>query len=136
VAAVIGLIWALGLGLIGATAAVVTFALLGRKDAATIRQLGDLLNAERDQHRVTHGELDLETAAHAVTRALLAKEKDLRASAESERNQCVREDRENTIKLIESSGVADALHLGNRILSQPLPGARLSESGSSALEKP
>jgi hypothetical protein len=116
VAAVIGLVWALGIGLIAATAAVVTFALLGRKDAAAIRQLGDMLDAEREQHRKTRGELDLETAAHAVTRQLLAKEQTLRADVEAQRNQCVREDRENTVKLIEGSGIADALALGNSIL--------------------
>ncbi len=128
-----------GLGIvggIGAIAAIVTLALklAGAKDDQIAAM--DLLDKEREQHRVTRGELEVETAAHAATRDELRKEKQLRTDVEAQRNQCVREDRENTVKLIENSGIADAVHLGNRILSAPLPGTKLSESGDAALEKP
>lgn len=96
----------------------------------------DLLDKEREEKNHAVNDLAVETAAHAETRRLLAAEKDLRAVAESQRNQAWKESREEAVRIIESSGVADAAHLGNRILSMPLPGARLSETGDSALERP
>jgi hypothetical protein len=131
-----GIIYGL-LGLLAiALGGLITFALLERKnnrEILAVRDLYETLDEQFDALEVDRNGLVVELAA---TRDLLKKERDLRASAESERNQCVREDRENTIKLIETSGIADAVALGNRILSAPMPGVRLSETRDGALEKP
>jgi hypothetical protein len=123
-------------GTVGALAAVIVLAF--KLVASTKEQLAarDLLDAERKQLAIARAELATETAAHAVTSDELRKEKLLRTDVEAQRNQCVREDRENTIKLIEGSGIADAVSLGNRILSAPMPGVRLSKTADGALEKP
>jgi hypothetical protein len=82
------------------------------------------------------GELNTETAAHAATSDELRKEKLLRASAEAQRNDAERRVRDHVVEFISKSGIADAAALGNRILSAPLPGARLSETPGNDLEKP
>lgn len=84
-------------------------------------------------------------SAREVAEARLKIEQDLRASAESQRNDAWKEAREHAVEIIRTSGIADAVTLGNRILSAPLPvlrgvpplpKARLSDSGDTALEKP
>lgn len=94
------------------------------------------LEKEREEHRSTRGELAVEEAAHTTTRDLLRKEQDLRADVEAQRNDAERRVRDHIIEQIASSGIADAVALGNRILSAPLPGVRLSETADGALEKP
>lgn len=125
-----------GIGTTGALVAVIVLAL--KLAAAKDDQIAtlDLLDDERTRARQLEEDLRLEIGAHEVTQGELDKERYLRAEAEASRNECVRRDRENTVKLIEGSGIADAVSIGNRILSAPLPGARLSETGDTALEKP
>lgn len=91
---------------------------------------------EREEHRETRGELQVEEAAHTATRDLLRKEQGLRAEVEAQRNDAERRVRDHIVDQIASSGIADAVALGNRILSAPLSGVRLSETVDGALEKP
>jgi hypothetical protein len=84
----------------------------------------------------TRGDLNVETAAHVATSEELRKEKLLRASAEAERNEAIRRDREQIVEHLNSVGIADAAAIGNRILSAPLPGTRLSDTPGNDLEKP
>jgi hypothetical protein len=134
---------ALGIAAV-ATAGLIAFAWRADSRASALLATSKLLDAEAEQHRATRGELNAEIAAHVVTRADLAKEKTLRASVEVQRNQAWRYARENAVKIIEDSGIADAVSLGNRILSAPLPGSvpdtvpvvPRSEDGPDALEKP
>lgn len=98
--------------------------------------LAKQLDKEREEHRSTRGELAVEEAAHTVTRDLLTREQALRADVEAQRNQAWRDCRDHIVEQIASSGIGDAVALGNRILSSPMPGVRLSEAGDSALEKP
>jgi hypothetical protein len=91
---------------------------------------------ERDEHRATRGELQVEEAAHTATRDLLKKEQDLRAEAEAQRNDAERRVRDEIVEHILASDIDGAVALGNRILSAPLPGVRLSETPDGALEKP
>lgn len=119
-----------------ATAGLIVFALQASRAKDGQLAARDLLDKTREELRTVRGELDAETAAHAVTRDLLKKEQDLRASVESQRNDAWRQAREDTVKIIEASGIADAVSLGNRILQAPLPGAKRSESGPDALIDP
>lgn len=109
-------------GTVGLAVAVVVMAF--KLVASSREQLAarDLLDQEREQHRKTRGELDTEAAAHAVTRDELRKEKDLRASAESQRNQAHIEERNHVVQIIQKSNIADAAHLVSRILAAPLSG--------------
>lgn len=109
-----------GIGTVGLAAAIVVMAF--KLVAASREQLAvrDLLDEEREQHRKTRGELEVESAAHVVTRDELRKEKNLRASAESQRNQAHMEEREHVVRIIEKSNIADAAHLVARILAAPL----------------
>ena len=52
----------------------------------------------------------------------LRKEKDLRAVAESQRNQAFKEARDQIVERIKTSNVADAQHLIAGLLAAPLPG--------------
>lgn len=83
-----------------------------------------------------HSERDVEVAAHAVTSAELAETKLRLASAEADRNEAWRLARDQIAEQILSSGIGDAVALGNRILSAPMPGVRLSETADGRLEKP
>lgn len=94
------------------------------------------LDKEREEHRSTRGELAVEEAAHTVTRDLLKKEQELRASVESQRNDAERRVRDQIVEQILASDIAGAVALGNRLLAQPLPSVRLSETADGALEKP
>lgn len=135
----------IALGLAAASVAgLIAFAWRADSRASDLLATRKLLDVEHEHHRTTRGELNAEIAAHVVTRGELAKEKTLRASVEAQRNQAWRYARENAVAIIEASGIADAVSLGNRILSAPLPGSvpdavpivPLSESGDAALEKP
>lgn len=65
---------------------------LGAKDAELA--IGKALDKEREDHRATRGELQVEEAAHTVTRDLLERERMLRAGAEVQRNEALRRARE------------------------------------------
>jgi hypothetical protein len=98
----------------------------------------DMLDAEREQHRVTRGERDTETAAHAVTRDELRKEKDLRASAESERNQALQEGANHVVERIKTANIADANRLLAGLLADPLAGfvpQAVPEGGTAASDR-
>lgn len=97
-----------------------TYKLVGAKDEQLAAR--DLLDKEREEKRAIEGELATEAAAHAVTRDELAKEKNLRASTESERNDAYRKERENVVAIIEQANLADAAGIVARILAAPLPG--------------
>lgn len=125
----------LGSGL-GALAAVMTLALLLYKAQRDVIACRDMLAATREELSKTRGELEVEIAAHKVTKDELAREKDLRAATESERNDAVRQERARIVEEIHASDLAGAVDLGNRILSRPLPGVRLSETPGNELERP
>lgn len=122
----------------------IAFAWSANRRASDLIATSTLLRDEVIDHAKTRGELNAEIAAHVVTRDELAKEKQLCASVEAQRNEAWRYARENAVKIIEASGIADAVSLGNRILSAPLPGSMpdavpvvpRSEDGDAALEKP
>lgn len=107
---------------------------LSAKDAEIA--LAKLLDKEREDLRATRGALAVEEAAHTATRDLLGKEQSLRAEVEAQRNQAWRECRDHIVEQILASDIAGAVALGNRLLAQPLPGVRLSETADGALEKP
>jgi hypothetical protein len=92
--------------------------------AATKEQLAarDLLDSEREQHRQTRGELDVEAAARAATEKKLEAEKKLRESVEVERNEAMRLARDQVAEHIRNAGVADAIRLVDSIYALPLPG--------------
>jgi hypothetical protein len=96
----------------------------------------DLLDKAHEELRNVEGDLKVETAAHVATADELRKERLLRASAEAERNEAWRQARDHIIEEINAMGIADAAAIGNRLLSRPLPGTRLSETVDGALEKP
>lgn len=102
----------------------------------------ELLDQEREELRRVRGELHTETAAHAVTRDELRKEKDLRATAESQRNEAHLKEREHVVTIIKSANIADAAHLVARILAAPLgvpeavPAASRSEDPRDGLLDP
>lgn len=126
------------LGITGAGSLAVTawliYKLVRSKDDQLVLMM--TLDKEREEKRNLENDLNAETAAHAVTEDLRKKERDLRASAESQRNDAWKEARAHAVEVINASGIADAVSLGNRILSAPLPGTRLSETPDGALEKP
>ena len=83
------LVWALGVGLVLATGAVVTLALLSRKDSRALIAASDLLNGERKvsaEHKHRH-----ETTAAELNTAkdLLEHETNRRAIAEAQRNAAI-----------------------------------------------
>jgi hypothetical protein len=123
VAAVIEALAAIGgIGTVGLAAAIVVMAF--KLAAASREQLAvrDLLDEEREQHRKTRGELEVETAAHGVTKKQLKAEKQLRASVESERNHAYQQARNDVVERIKKSKVADAQHILADLLALPLPG--------------
>jgi hypothetical protein len=135
------LAWMLGAGLVAVAAAFVTLAFLNRKDGRELLAARDLLDGERAEHRKTHGELDVETAAHAVTSDLLRKEKELRASAESQRNEAYRTARDQIVERIQKAKVADANRIVADLLNMPivvpkLPEGRATAPGPDALLDP
>jgi hypothetical protein len=111
-----------------------TYKLVASKDQQLAAR--DMLDSAHEQLRGVEGDLKAETAAHAATTDELRKEKLLRASAEAERNEADRRARDQLVEEINASGIGDAIALGNRLLSRPLPGARLSETPGNDLEKP
>lgn len=133
-----------GIGTAGALIAVIVLAF--KLVAAAREQIAarDLYDGEREQHRKTRGELDIETASHAVTRDELRKEKDLRASAESQRNAAYLEEREHVVEIVKTANIASASGLVARLLAAPLangvppqvPGARRSEDPRDGLIDP
>lgn len=140
----IALAWALVGLLVVTTGSTVTFAVLSHRSKNEQLAARDLLDAEREQHRVTRGERDAETAAHAVTRDELRKEKDLRASAESERNQAYREGANHVVERIKTANIADANRFLAGLLADPLAGfvprevpeGRSTAPGPDRLENP
>lgn len=114
--------------------AFLVYKLVASKDAQLT--LDKELNEEKGKRRTVESSLDLETAAHTETRRELAEEKDLRAAAEAQRNQAWREAREDAVNRIALLDPAAAAAYGNRILSAPLPGVRLSDTADGRLEKP
>lgn len=112
-----------GIGGVSTAIGLVAVIALAFKLVSALREqiaMRDLLDAERKQLSIARGELDTETAAHAATSDELRKEKDLRASAESERNQAHLKEREHVVEIIQKSNIADAAGLVSRILSAPL----------------
>ena len=107
-------------GLIAACAAVVTFALLGRRDATSIRIAGDLLNEERGISRQYKSERDIEVAAHAVTRKRLEQEQNLRAIAEAQRNEAQRKVRDMLTKHMRNATDDEIRALTADAFSSPL----------------
>ena len=129
-----------------ATASTVgAIALAFKLDGARDKQIatGDLLNAEREQHRVTRGELELETAGHVVTRDLLRKEQNLRAAAESERNNAQIAERQAIVANIRTGSAKNANEIVAWILSrgvggvqEAVPSAHAATPGPDALIDP
>lgn len=118
------------------TGTIATLAImLSRSKDTTIAAI-DMRDKERERANHAEADLALESAAHAETRRLLAAEKDLRSQAEAQRNEAWRHAREDAARIIEQSGIADAAHLGNRILSAPLPGVRLSDTPGNEILEP
>lgn len=133
------------LGLLAvATGGLVTFAVLNHRAMRDMVAAMDMLDKEREQHRITNGELVLEVSAHAVTRDELRKEKDLRAIAESQRNQAYQEGVSHVVERIKKAKVADAQHVIAGLLAEPLPGfvprevpeGRSTAPGPDRLENP
>jgi hypothetical protein len=118
---VTGVLAAIG-GISGGVGLIAVIVLAFKLVAAAREQIAarDLLDQEREQHAKTRGELVMETAAHAVTRDELRKEKDLRASAESQRNGAYLEEREHVVTIVKTSNIADAAGLVSHLLSAPL----------------
>lgn len=114
--------WLLGGGSLLFGAAFVAMAFLNRKDNRETLAARDLLDGEREELRKVRGELNVETAAHAETRRLLAKEKDLRAVAESQRNQAFQEARDYLVAKLKKSKIADVERFIADLLATPLPG--------------
>lgn len=116
----IALAWAfVGFAALALTA-IATLAVLNHRSKNEQLACRDLLDAERERNRVLENDLRLETSAHAVTRDELRKERDLRASAESQRNDAYREARDHVIERIKKAGVADAQRIISDLLSAPL----------------
>ena len=128
--------WLLGIAGVGQIAVItwLVYKLVRSKDdqILAIKRIDQL----DEQLMHTQNDLNTETAAHAATSDELRKEKLLRASAEAERNEAWRQARDHIVEQINQSGIADAANLGNRILSAPLPGTRLSDTPGNDLEKP
>jgi hypothetical protein len=133
------------LGLLAvSTGGLVTFAVLNHRAKNEQLAARDMLDSEREQHRVARGECNLETAAHAVTRDELRKEKNLRASAESQRNQAYQEGADHVVKRIKTANIADANRLLAGLLADPLAGfvpqavpeGRSTAPGPDRLENP
>lgn len=120
------LLWLLGGGLVSVSLAFVTLAFLNRRDGRELIAAHDMLDKEREETRAVRNELALEIAAHAVTEDSLRKEKDLRASAESQRNDAYRMARDQIVERLKKAKVADANHLIADLLSMPLPGVLVS----------
>lgn len=124
-----------GLGTLGALVAIVIMSF--RLDSARREQLAarDMLDKERERADAAEGDLKAESAAHAVTRDELRKEKYARAEAESQRNAAHMEERNNVVAIIEKSNLADAALLVSRILAAPLPGARADNSADAGVSE-
>lgn len=82
----------------------------------------DLLDQEREQHRVTRGELATEAAGHATTTKRLEAEQKLREAVEVQRNEAARRARDFYVARLQKSGVADAIRLVDDLLNAELPG--------------
>lgn len=81
------MIYALVAALVVCTGTVVTFALLGRKDAAKVLAMADLLDGQRKLVAEYKHKFDTEYAKHGVTAKALEQEKTLCAIAQAQRNQ-------------------------------------------------
>ena len=97
-----------------------TYKLVRSKDEQLAAR--DMLDAERKELAKVRGELDVETAAHAVTQKRLSAEQELRASVEAQRNDAFRTARDHYAERLKNSGVADAIRIVDELLSGPLPG--------------
>ena len=114
------LVWLLGSALVVATGAVVTFALLGRKDAATLRDVVDLLDGQRKLVAEYKHKYDTEQVAHSVTTKALDQEKTLCAIAQAQRNEAQRRVRELLGKHIATATEEEIRALTADAFSSPL----------------
>ncbi len=105
--------------LVGLLAVVV----LAFKYAGAVREqlaARDLLDTEREELRKTRGELDVETATHAVTAKRLDEERELRIAVEAQRNDAYRRARDFYAAKLKASNVADAVRLVDELLALPV----------------
>jgi hypothetical protein len=91
---VTALVWLLGGGLIAATAAVLTLAILARQDAKAITHAGDRINEERQIGAQYRGERDTAVIERDVAQSQFKREMDLRFIAEAQRNEAQRKTRD------------------------------------------
>lgn len=114
--------WALLGGLLLVTSAFVTLTFLNRKDGRELIAARDRIEKLDEEY----GELERDrnglTVELAAARELLAKERDLRAVAESQRNTAFQQARDQLVERIKKSNVADAQRLVADLLAAPLPG--------------
>lgn len=102
--------------------AFITLTFLNRKDGRELLAARDIIEKAHEETSKVRGELALETTAHGVTRDELRKEKDLRASVESERNQAFTEGVHHVVEKLKKSGIADVQRFTADLLATPLPG--------------
>jgi hypothetical protein len=102
--------------------AFITLAFLNRRDARDLLNARDLLDSKDEELTKVRGELLLESATLVTTQDELRKEKNLRASAEAERNDAYRTARDQIVERLKKGNVADANHLITDLLSMPLGG--------------
>lgn len=105
----------------------ITFAVLNHRAKNEQLAARDMLDKEREQHRVTAGELTAEIAAHETTRKSLAAEQKLRATVEVQRNDAYRQARDYYVERLKGAGVADAIRIIDDLLSAPLPSGMSKE---------
>lgn len=119
-ALVIGLVYALGIGLIAATAGVLALALLGRRDAKELlaaRDVLEKLDEQFDALEVDRNGLKVEIDSERTKTKTLT---DRVAVAEAQRNEAQRRERDHVIERIKSAKVADANRIIADLLSTPL----------------
>lgn len=109
-----------GLGTTGLAVAIVVLALkLVRAKDETIAA-GDQRDKWQDEYRTLTGQLASAEAALDETNALVAKERDLRAVAESQRNDAVRAERAATVQMLKESDAVDANAVIAVLLARPI----------------
>lgn len=105
--------------LIGLVAWLIYKLVRAKDDVLAARDRIEKLDERADR---AESDLELENAAHAETRRLLAAEKDVRAQVESQRNQAFITARNDLVERIRKANVADAQVLIRDLLAAPLPG--------------
>jgi hypothetical protein len=95
---------------------------LGRKDARDMHTLRDRLEKLDDEHEEMRRDRDGLVVELAASREETKRERDLKAVAESQRNQAFAEARTNLVERIKRTNVADAQLIIRDLLAAPLLG--------------